>query len=619
MKKTTLVQVTVVIGIVAALLVIVASISGAATVGRVRAVAPSDPGFPVKIGVALPLSGDAAGYGEPTRNGVLLAIDEAEAAGWQIEVILADTQCDSSQAVSVTNDLIVNHGVNYILGGACSGVSIAMSEVTNENQVVQLSPISSNPWVTKDPDGTNKDYVFRACFIDPALGMVMATVAADDLGASRAAILHNADFAYSSVLADAFHQAFEALGGTVPVWKDYSNSTTDFTDLVTEVQDAGADVLFLPDTYTQVNRIAAEADLLGLEATLLGADWWETPGLDLDLLEGGYFTTHFWSEDPRPVVQDFTVAYTTAYGTDPDALGALGYDAANVLLQAIADAGADDPVQVRDVMAAISHEGAAGHIRFDHNGDALKQGPILKIEGGATALTGYVAPRVAGLTAENDGPVDRGEPVTLTATVATDHPTAFSWAFGDGGTGSGPVVSHVYATAGLHTAVVTASNGYEGISVETVVSVRETVTITNTEATTTSDGVLNVTASPEMTETLTMTYTPQATTTSSPGDFEVAGGVTFHLDVRDEEGNVVSELSSPLTLTVGYDESALPAYLHEEDLEVRRYDEATAGWVALPMIERDMVNDQLTVLLDHFSEFALLGPVKRVYLPVVMR
>ena len=50
-----------------------------------------------------------------------------------------------------------------------------------------------------------------------------------------------------------------------------------------------------------------------------------------------------------------------------------------------------------------------------------------------------------------------------------------------------------------------------------------------------------------------------------------------------------------------------------------RYDEATAGWEALPMIERDMVNDQLTVLLDHFSEFALLGPVKRVYLPMVMR
>jgi hypothetical protein len=83
---------------------------------------------------------------------------------------------------------------------------------------------------------------------------------------------------------------------------------------------------------------------------------------------------------------------------------------------------------------------------------------------------------------------------------------------------------------------------------------------------------------------------------------------------------VVSEPSTPLTLTIQYDEAALPIYLHEEDLEVRRYDGDVGAWVALTTVSRDLVNDRLSVLLDHFSEFALLGEKEyRLYLPLVVR
>jgi hypothetical protein len=72
-------------------------------------------------------------------------------------------------------------------------------------------------------------------------------------------------------------------------------------------------------------------------------------------------------------------------------------------------------------------------------------------------------------------------------------------------------------------------------------------------------------------------------------------------------------------MTIHYDEDALPSYLKEENLEVRRYDEASGDWVPLEVMNRNLERDRITVRLDHFSEFALLGPVKRIYLPIVLR
>lgn len=619
MNRTALTQTAVVVLIAAALLITVRLTGGAAPADAVNAAAPAPPGFTVTVGIVAPFSGDLQPLGESTRDGALIAIDEARDAGWAIEAVYGDSQCDATEAVSVTNDLITNHGVDYIIGAVCSSASIPMSELTEPAGVVQIAPPSTNPFVTKYQDGTNKEYVFRACFLDAFEGKVMATVAKEDLSATKAAVLYNGEINHVTTLAHSFKDTFEALGGAVEVFEGYSSSTTDFTGLLGQVADADVDVLFLADYYDKVNVIADQADAIGLQVTLLGGDGWHSPSLDLSVVEGGYYSTHFSSEDPRLVVQDFVDAYSAAHETDPDALAALGYDAAGILLQSLADAGVDDTARVRDAMSTVSFEGVTGPIMFDRYGDPLKKAALVKIEGGETHVVRLAGVRVAGMIARNDGPTDLGAATAFTATVETKSPPTYTWAFGDGTYGSGGFASHTYATAGTYTAVLTASSEYNQVTTESVAVVRETLDISGGATETTSDGVLSVTAAPELTETLSMTYTPQATTTSSPGDFEVAGGITFNLDVRDEGGNEVSEPSSPLTLTVAYDEAALPAYLQEEDLEVRRYDGDLGDWVALTTIERDLVNDQLIVLLDHFSEFALLGPVRRVYLPLVVR
>jgi hypothetical protein len=78
---------------------------------------------------------------------------------------------------------------------------------------------------------------------------------------------------------------------------------------------------------------------------------------------------------------------------------------------------------------------------------------------------------IAGLAATNDGPTELGQATTLTATVAAGSNVAYTWAFGDGDIGGGAVVSHVYPTAGVYTAVVIASNGVNVLTATTTVSV----------------------------------------------------------------------------------------------------------------------------------------------------
>jgi branched-chain amino acid transport system substrate-binding protein len=225
----------------------------------------------VKVGIVVPLRGPVQGFGESTRDGSLVAIQQAEDAGWNIETVYGDSQCDAQQAVSVTEDLILNQGVHYIIGAVCSCASISMSEVAEANQVLQIAPPSTNPEVTKYLDGTNKEYVFRACFLDPFQGKVMATVAREDLGTTNAAVLYDEGNDYVSGLAQYFKGYFEDMGGTVSIFESYTGDTTDFSDLLNQVDDANADVLFLPDYYGTVNEIAKQADTMGLQTTFLGA------------------------------------------------------------------------------------------------------------------------------------------------------------------------------------------------------------------------------------------------------------------------------------------------------------------------------------------------------------
>jgi branched-chain amino acid transport system substrate-binding protein len=347
-------------------------------------------GNAVKVAILAPLSGNVATFGESTRDGAMLAIEEWNAQGGvlgrEIEVVVEDSQCDAEAARSAANKVIDQDGVEFIIGEVCSSASIPVSEIAVAKDVFQISPTSTNPAVTIDEDGIAKPTVFRACFTDDWQGGSAAKYAIEELGAATAAVMVDQGNDYVLGLGEFFRDAFEAAGGSVVVFETYTVEDTDFSAILTNVKDAGPDVLYLPDYYSKVNLIAAQAQELAIDASLMGGDGWDSPDLDTEVVEGGYFSNHYSPSDPRPIVQDFVAKYEEEYGSTPDALATLAYDAVYILFMAMEEADSTDPVVVAETMETMEFEVVSGRIAYDAQHNPVKAAFILHVTGGQVEL-----------------------------------------------------------------------------------------------------------------------------------------------------------------------------------------------------------------------------------------
>jgi branched-chain amino acid transport system substrate-binding protein len=349
---------------------------------------------PLKVAILAPLSGPVPTFGVSTRDGALMAIEEWNARGGvlgrQIQPIVEDSQCTPGPAVNAANKVIDSDGVSYIVGEVCSSASIPISEIAEEKGVVQISPTSTNPDVTLKAGGT-KRFVFRACFIDPFQGLVMAKFARGQ-GHDTAFILFDQGNDYVRGLAEAFETNFVAAGGQIVGKEAYTGQDTDFSASLTKVQESNADLIFLPDYYNIVNLVSAQAKERGITAAMMGGDGWDSSDLDLSAAEGGFYSNHYSPDDTRPIVQDWVSKYQAKHGVVPDALATLAYDAANLLLAAIEKAGADDPGLVADTLAAIDYEAVSGRITFDAQHNPIKSAAVLQVLNGEIRFVESVAP-----------------------------------------------------------------------------------------------------------------------------------------------------------------------------------------------------------------------------------
>jgi branched-chain amino acid transport system substrate-binding protein len=364
----------------------------AATAAPAAAGAGPAPKFAYKIGMVAPLTGDVKTFGESTKNGIDLMVAEANARGAKITVVPADDKNDPTEGVNAANKLITQDGVKGIVGSVSSKVSIPVSDVCQSNKIVMITGTSTNPSVTI-ADGKRKDFVFRACFIDPFQGTVMAKFALENLKAKKAAVLYDNSNDYTKGLAEFFRDGFKKGGGTINVFESYGKDDKDFSALLTKVAADKPDFLFLPDYYNKVNLIAAQARQVGITAVFGGGDGWDSADLDVKATEGGYFSNHYSSDDQSPNVQNFVKNYKAKFGSVPDALAALAYDATTLLLTAAEKAGSDDPTKVKDAMASLSGvQTVSGKITFDKDGNPTKAAVVLQIKGGKQTYVATVQP-----------------------------------------------------------------------------------------------------------------------------------------------------------------------------------------------------------------------------------
>lgn len=359
------------------------------------------PKEPIKIGLLAPLSGPVPSFGVSTQEGVELAIREWNARGGvlgrRIELIVRDSQCTADPAVQAANALVDQEGVRYIVGEVCSSASIPVSEIVNQKKVVQISPTSTNTNVTVNFDGTVRPFTFRACFVDPFQGIVMARFARGK-GYETAFIMVDEGNDYSRELAETFERTFTDLGGRVVGREPYSGSMTDFGLILNMVSASNARVLYIPDYYNIVNLVGAQAKRQGITAVLMGGDGWDSSDLDVQAADGGFYSNHYDPGDTRPIVVEWLRKYGAEYKTDagepkvPDALATLGYDSTNLLIAAIEKAGVDDPSVVAQVMSGMIWEGVTGRISFDLNHNPIKNAAIIGIMNGRKTFIESVTP-----------------------------------------------------------------------------------------------------------------------------------------------------------------------------------------------------------------------------------
>jgi len=345
------------------------------------------------------LTGAQATFGISTKNGIQMAIDEVNEAGGvtvdgkakKIAVRVYDDQGKSEEAANAVTRLINQDKVVVVLGEVASSNSLAMAPKAQEAKIPMITPSSTNPKVTEVGD-----FIFRVCFIDPFQGTVMAKFASDTLKAKNVAILKDNKSDYSLGLAQFFTETFTKGGGVVVSEEAYSQGDTDFRGQLTAIKGKNPEAIYVPGYYTDVGVIARQARELGLKVPLLGGDGWESEKLyELggSAIQGSYFSNHYSTDDPTPRVQNFIKAYEAKFGSKPDSLGALGYDAAMVAIEGIKRAGTTDGQKLRDAIAQTKdHPGIAGVITLDAQRNAVKPAVILQVKEATSAYVATVNP-----------------------------------------------------------------------------------------------------------------------------------------------------------------------------------------------------------------------------------
>lgn len=350
------------------------------------------------IGVYEPMTGAFAAGGEFTMQGVNLAHKlHPEVMGVPLKLVAVDNRSDKAEAATAMSRLIEQEGAVAVVGSYGSSLSMAGGEIAEQAGIPVMGCSPTNPLVTE-----GKDYYFRACFIDPFQGRVMARYAFNDLGARKVAIIQDVAQDYSVGLAAFFREAFIELNAGdasgIVAFTSYQTGDQDFTAQLGAALAEEPDAIFAPGYFAEAALLSKQARELGYEGPILGGDAYEAPEL-IDIggsaVEGIVFSTHYHPDaDLSPASAPFVEAFEAEYGERPSAFAALGYDAYMLVLDAIERAGSFDPEEIRDAMAATEgFQGASGTISLNEDGDAVKTAVILTVENGEFKFLTTVAPQ----------------------------------------------------------------------------------------------------------------------------------------------------------------------------------------------------------------------------------
>jgi branched-chain amino acid transport system substrate-binding protein len=351
---------------------------------------------PIKVGEFACLTGKDATFGQSQHKGIVLALEELNAAGGvlgrKLEVISEDNQSKPGESATVAKKLLSRDKVVALLGEVTSGRSLEVAPLAQNAKIPMIATGATNPKVTQ-----TGNHVFRVCFIDDFQGTVMAKFALTELKAKKVATLTSVSSPYSVGLAKFFKETFTSSGGTIAAEQKYNEGDKDFRAQLTAIKAANVDAIFIPGYYTEAALIARQARSLGITQPLFGGDGWESEKLleiGGEALNNCYYSTHFTPENKEPKVAEFVKKFKARWNNEtPDAYAALGYDALYILVDSIKRAGTAEGAKLRDTIAATKNfSGASGVTTLDKDRNASKPATIIAIKNGKLEFSKTVAP-----------------------------------------------------------------------------------------------------------------------------------------------------------------------------------------------------------------------------------
>ncbi len=333
----------------------------------------------VKIGAAAPLTGPQAHIGKDNENGTRMAIEDANAKGVTIagkkvrfELISEDDQADPKTATIVAQKL-VDAKVNGIIGHLNSGTSIPASRIYSDNGIPQISPSATAVAYTAQGFKT----AFRVMANDGQQGKVLGKFAAKNLGAKKIAVIDDRT-AYGQGLADEFSRAAQAAGAQVVAREYTTDKAVDFTAVLTSIKGKQPDLIFFGGMDPQGVPLAKQMKSLGLPAKFMMGDGGYTPKL-IELAgaaaEGAYASLPGVPLEQMPGGKDFSQRYEAKYKQPIQLYAPYCYDAVNVMIAAMQQAGTAEPAKYLSALANTAHAGVTAKISFDEKGD-LKGGAV---------------------------------------------------------------------------------------------------------------------------------------------------------------------------------------------------------------------------------------------------
>ena len=339
----------------------------------------------VKIGHVGPTSGSIAHLGKDNENGARLAIEELNAKGVMIggkkvklELLTEDDAGDPKQGTAAAQKL-VDSKVMGVVGHLNSGTSIPASKIYSDAGIPQISPSATAVAYTNRGLKTT----FRVVANDGQLGGTLGRYAVTEVKATSIAVIDDRT-AYGQGVADEFEKGVKSKGGTIVDRQFTSDKATDFTAILTAIKAKKPDLIFFGGMDAVAGPMLRQMKQLGIEAKMMGGDGicsGELPKLAAGAMaDGQVICAEAGGIDEKDAaavktMEDFRAKFKAKFNADVQIYSPYVYDAVNMMVAAMVQAGSAEPAKYLPVLAKSEYKGVTGAIAFDEKGD-IKNGAL---------------------------------------------------------------------------------------------------------------------------------------------------------------------------------------------------------------------------------------------------